>query len=184
MEEPEVPTEHLHESIEEKVEELEKEAKNELGKKGWTLWLAVSTAFMAVFAAMASLQAGHHSNEAMVAQIKSSDKWSYYEAKGIKAEITQNMLLGKPADSTELKKKVSKYKAQQDTISRDAADLEKESSADLEKYKTLAMAVSLFQVSIAISAIAMLTRRKFLWYIALLISAGGVIQFILGYMAG
>jgi Domain of unknown function (DUF4337) len=183
MEEPEVPTEHLHESIEEKVEELEHEAKHELSKKGWTLWLAVSTAFMAVFAAMASLQAGHRSNEAMISQIQSSDKWAYYESKGIKSEITQNMLLGKPADSSALKKKIAKYKAQQDTISEQATDLEKESSANLEKYKTLAMAVSLFQVSIAISAIAMLTRVKYLWYTALLISCGGIFQFIMGYFA-
>ena len=82
MEEIEVPTEHLHETIEEEVEEAVK--KNE--RKGGML-IAISTALMAVFAAMASLLAGHHSDEAVIEQIRASDQWAFYQAKGIKDEI-------------------------------------------------------------------------------------------------
>ncbi|MDP9040624.1 MAG: DUF4337 domain-containing protein, partial [Bacteroidota bacterium] len=82
MEEIEVPTEHLHETIEEEVEDAVK--KNE--RKGG-MAIAISTALMAVFAAMASLLAGHHSDEAVIEQIKASDQWAYYQAKGIKEEI-------------------------------------------------------------------------------------------------
>lgn len=76
MEEIEVPTEHLHETIHEKV-----------GEAGWFRYVAISTALMAVFAAFSSLMAGHHSNEALIDQIKASDQWSYFQAKGIKGEI-------------------------------------------------------------------------------------------------
>src|SRR5438874_1943358 len=82
MEEIEVPTEHLHETIEEEVEEAVK--KNE--RKGGML-IAISTALMAVLAAMASLLAGHHSDEAVIEQIRASDQWAFYQAKGIKDEI-------------------------------------------------------------------------------------------------
>ncbi len=79
MEEMEVPTEKLHETIEEEVEEaIEKKE-----KKGG-MAIAISTALMAVFAAMASLLAGHHADEAVIEQIKASDKWAFFQAKGIK----------------------------------------------------------------------------------------------------
>ncbi|MGO9146526.1 MAG: DUF4337 family protein [Desulfomonilia bacterium] len=38
------------------------------------LWVALSTAILAVLAAVSSLLAGHHSNEALIEQIQSSDK--------------------------------------------------------------------------------------------------------------
>ena len=46
---------------------------------------AVLSALIAVFAAICALLAGHYSNEAMIEQIKSSDQWSYFQAKGIKS---------------------------------------------------------------------------------------------------
>ena len=49
--------------------------------------IAISTALMAVFAAMASLLAGRHADEAVIEQIKASDKWAFFQAKGIKDEI-------------------------------------------------------------------------------------------------
>ena len=82
MEEMEVPTEHLHEEINEKAEELSRKTENR-----WTLFVAISTALMAVLAALGGMIAGHHSNEALILQIKSSDQWAYYQAKSIKAEI-------------------------------------------------------------------------------------------------
>jgi Domain of unknown function (DUF4337) len=178
MEDPEVPTEHLHESIEEKVKEAEKEVE----KKGWSLLVAVSTALMAVLAAISSLQAGHHSNEAMIAQIKASDQWAFYQAKGIKAGIIENMLLNKPADSAKLTERLAKYKSDQDEISKEAKEDETESANNLKSYKILAEAVTLFQISIAISAISILTRKKFLWYIAIALTLFGAFHFILGNM--
>ncbi len=178
MEEPEVPTEHLHESIHERIEE----AGHKLKKKGWTLYLAVSTAIMAVLAAVSSLQAGHHSNEAMISQIASTDQWAHYQAKAIKYDIVENMLLSKTADSIKLKEKLVKYKEEEAEIFKEATESEKESKADLEIYKTLAMSVTFFQIAIAISAISMLTDKRFLWYGAIILSMVGVWQFIMGMM--
>ncbi len=177
MEEPEVPTEHLHEHIHEKLEEGEHEKKSR-----WSLFLAVSTAIMAVLAAISSLQAGHHSNEAVIDKEDASDKWAYYQAKGIKSDMVQMALLNTPADSGKLKEKIAKYKEEQADISKEAKEAEDESTMHLTKYKTLAMGVTLLQISIAISAISMLTRKKFLWYIALLLTLWGAYQFILGNM--
>lgn len=174
MEEIEVPTEHLHESIQEKAEEA---------KERWTMLLAISTALMAVFAALGSLMAGHHSNEALISQIKASDTWAHYQAKSIKYEIANVMKEVKTQKGEETGKvdeKLEQYKKEQEDLKKDAENSERESEAHLERHVTLARAVTIFQISIAISAIAMLTRRKFLWYGSMIFSIIGLVLFFIG----
>jgi hypothetical protein len=171
MEEIEVPTEHLHETIEEKVEEAIKE-----NEHSWSMYVAISTALIAVFAAISALMAGHHSDEALIAQIKASDQWAYYQAKGIKAEIKElGINMGKTTQAD-----VDKYKTEQDDIKKEATADEDESTVHLLQHVKLARAVTLFQIAIAISAIAILTRKKFLWYASIALAAVGVWFFILG----
>jgi Domain of unknown function (DUF4337) len=160
MEDIEVPTEHLHEEINERAKE---------GKR-WSLYLAISTAFMAVLAAIAGLMAGHYSNEGLIEQIKASDQWAYYQAKGIKAEISALS----PSNNTS----IAKYKTEQQSIKEIAEDFQKKSQVYLDKHIILARAVTLFQIAIAISAISILTGKRWLWYFAILISLIGVVFFI------
>ncbi len=80
MEAPEVPLENTQEHI--------KEHARESGEK-WILGVALSTAIFAAIAAIASLLAGQHINEAMISQIQASDHWAYYQAKGIKAGVLE-----------------------------------------------------------------------------------------------
>jgi hypothetical protein len=167
MEEMEIPTEHLHETIKEKAEEELKEVK----EQGWSLYVAISTALMAVFAAISGLLAGHHSNEALIEQIKASDQWAFYQSKGIKAEIRSIQ-----SNTAE----VERYKKEQEDIKKEAEEFQMNSKLHLEKHVQLAKAVTLFQVAIAISAIAILTRRKFLWWLSMLIALAGIVFFLLG----
>src|SRR3984957_20238142 len=78
MEDPEVPTEHLHEEIHHHAEHT---------REKWVLGVALSSALLAGLAAVSSLLAGHHANEAMIEQIQSSDNWAFYQAKGIKSAL-------------------------------------------------------------------------------------------------
>lgn len=169
MEEMEVPTEHLHEEINEKAEEK---------KERWTLYVAISTALMAVFAAIAGLLAGHHSNEALIEQIKASDQWAFYQAKSIKSEIRSLQ----PANFSPDTKSPEQIKKEEDDIRSKAEQSEKASEMHLQKHILLARSVTLLQISIAISAIAILTRKRFLWIAGMLIAIAGasflVIEFI------
>lgn len=170
MEEIEIPTEHLHETIHEKASEAAKEKES-----SWFMYVAISTALIAVLAAISGLMAGHHSNEALIQQIKASDQWAYYQAKGIKAEIKGIAVNGKPDEAA-----VERYKKEQEEIKQRAENAEKASNVHLEHHVRLAGSVTLFQIAIAISAIAILTRKKILWYGSLLIAAIGAIVFIMG----
>jgi hypothetical protein len=171
MEEIEVPTEHLHETIEERVEE----AVEKKEKKG-SMYIAISTALMAVLAALASLMAGHHSDEAVIEQIKASDHWAFFQAKGIKADI--HALSPTAATDT----MAAHYKHDQEEISAEAKSEEASSKDHLEHHHVLASSVTLFQISIAISAIAILTRRKQLWWVSMVISGVGIVFFVIGWL--
>src|SRR5450759_5157447 len=78
MEESEVPLEHLQEQVHHSAER---------SRERWISWVALSTAILAVLAAIAGLLSGKHVNEAMMNQIEASDQWSYYQAKSIKASV-------------------------------------------------------------------------------------------------
>jgi hypothetical protein len=168
MEEIEVPTEHLHETIEEEVKEAE--AKERKG----SMAIAISTALMAVFAALSSLLAGHHADEAVIEQIRASDQWAFYQAKGIKDEILS--LSTNPDKAT----RSEKYKSEQAEIQKKARESEELSHIHLEHHSVLARAVTMFQIAIAISAIAILTRKRMLWFVSLGISCVGLFFFVTG----
>jgi len=67
MEEAEVPLEHLYEQTHERAKH----------RPAWISWVALSTAILAVLAAIASLLSGEHANEAILSQIEASNQWSY-----------------------------------------------------------------------------------------------------------
>ena len=176
MEEMEVPTEHLQEAIHERAEEE---------KEKWALYVALSTAFIAVLAAIAGLLGGHHVNEALIDQIKSSDQWAFYQSKSIKSEIaasTAKILEAMPGKTVpaETKEAIARYNKEKEEIKAKAEEHEKTSETHLEKHVTLSKSVTIFQIAIAISAIAILTRKKKLWYAALFLSVIGAVFLILG----
>ena len=179
MEEIEVPIEDAQEHIHHAAHG----ATHDTGAK-WIMMVALSSAFLAAFAAVGSLMAGHHSNEAMIEQIQASDAWSFFQAKGIKASVLQSKIqlfeaLEKPVAAAD-KEKLEEYKKEQDELKDKAAEKEKESGIHLARHVTLARSVTLFQVAIAIAAISVLTKRRKFWYLSLGFGFFGLFFLILG----
>ncbi len=178
MEDPEVPTEHLH-------EEMEHHASH--GNAPWMMGVALSSALLAAFAAVCSLLAGYHANEAMVDQIQSSDKWAYYQAKGIKAAVLGSKMElleaeGKAAAARDVQK-MADYKKDQDDISAEANERQRSAEAHLGRHVIFARAVTLFQVAIAIGAISALTNRRAFWSVSLAFGVGGIVFLAQGWLA-
>jgi Domain of unknown function (DUF4337) len=190
-EEIEVDTDKLREAIDEEIEKEEK------GGARLVRWIALTTAILAALAAIASLEAGATVNEALVLKTEStklqsqaSDQWAYYQAKGIKADVVQASATswtaaGKtpPAD---IKSEFARYTAQQDTIRAEAKKLEGERDAKsheadelLERHHHYAGAVALFQVAIALGAIAALTRVRAVWIGSLVVGVAGIVLAVL-----
>jgi hypothetical protein len=169
MEEPEVPTEHLHEHIHEHAEH---------STERWILGVALSSALLAAFAAVASLLAGHNANEAVISQIESSDQWSYYQSKSIKEAQLAGKLdilasLDKPTPEAD-KSKLAQYGKEKEDIRKDAERLEKQAQHLLGTHEGLAVSVTLFQIAIAVGAISVLIKRKGFWLVSLIVGVIGV----------
>ena len=176
MEELEVPTEHLHETINEKAAEE---------KEKWSMYIALSTAVMAVFAAISGLLGGHYANEALIGQVKASDQWAYYQSKSIKAEIAAStgtiisIVSGKTLPAEDVAKS-AKYEKDKEEIKQKAQELDKESELCLNKHNVLARAVTMFQIAIALAAISILTKKRLLWVCGIVLSLIGIFFLLQG----
>jgi hypothetical protein len=194
-----VPTEPLetHE-LREKLEEAREHAEHgHRGGETWTLYLSLSTAIIAVFAAVGSLESGANEsrallakNEAILAQSKATDQWTYFQAKGTKAALfeVQSEVAPTPEVAAKLAARQERYKKEQEEIEREARALEedvKKRDAEGEEYfhhhHRFALGVTIFQVSIALSAIAALTRRKQLWWVSMVVGVAGAFYFAKGF---
>ncbi len=154
MEEIESPVEHLSEELHHAAEHA---------KENWLKFGALLSALLAVLAAISGMQSGHEVNKAMIDQIRASDAWGYYQAKGIKVMITEQQ-----PRTTNTAAQIKKYEEERQGIKKDAEAKAVSSERHLQAHETLSRAVTLFQVAIAMTAIAVLARqRKFL-----LVSAG------------
>jgi hypothetical protein len=188
---PEVETEKQHEAIK---EEFEKERSSFLKQ------ISITTAILAVLAALASLQAGSTVNlalalktEAVQLQNQASDQWAYYQAKGVKAEIqeasrTSWLAMGKEPPP-QYQQKMKYYQVEQAGIMKTAQEKERardekmrESEHLLHRHHGFAKAVALFQISIALGAVAALTRSRLVWFGSLLAGCTGIIFFALPFV--
>ena len=173
MEDLEVPTEHLQETLHEGAH----------GGPPWASGAALSSALIAVLAAVSALLAGHHANEAMIDQMRATDNWSFYQAKGIKAAVLKTkdetlVALGKPTSAEDLQH-AAQYEKDQEQIQDKAKEEEHASAEHLERHNALARVVTLYQVGIAMAAISVLGRRKWLWFFSLALGATASTLFIL-----
>lgn len=175
MEEAEVPLEHLHEHVKETAEH---------GGAAWISGVALSTAILAVFAAIASLLSGENANEAMMNQIEASDQWSYYQAKSIKAAVLEAKisLTGTPDQSDQSKR--DRYEKEQEEIQKEAKQKGVAAKSFFHKHEVFARGVTMFQIAIAIAAISALTRRRGFWIVSLFFGAAGCVFLVLASIAG
>jgi hypothetical protein len=174
MEEAEVPLEHLHEEIHHTAEH---------SREVWISWVALSTAILAVLAAIAGLLSGRHVNEAMMNQIEASDQWNYYQAKGIKAAVldAKMSLSGVPNESDQSKR--DRYEKEQEKIKSEAEHKEAAAKSNFHKHEVFAAGVTMFQIAIAIAAISALTRRRPFWVVSLVFGVAGCAFLVLATIA-
>jgi hypothetical protein len=154
------------------------------GTDKWVIYVAMTTAVIAVLAAITGLLAGDHADEAMLSQIHASDQWAYYQAKGIKSELLASsdkliIAMGKKP-SLQDSVKMKSYKTDQVKISAEANAAQQESKEHVEKHKILARGVTLFQIAIAIGAISIIVKRKLLWLVSISFAAVGIFFFLQG----
>jgi hypothetical protein len=147
------------------------------GGDNFTSRLAVLTALLSTVGAIFGYMGGHsqnaallYKNEAAIQKTSASNQWNYYQAKSNKqnlAELSITLTSGETAEK--YKQEVVRYKKEKEDIKADADKLEaaakeadKKSEAEMHVHERWALATTLLQIAIALSAITLLTRKRWL----------------------
>ncbi len=194
MPEEDIETAELKESVDASVERA-MEAERE--RSGFITYLSLSTAIIAVFAAVASLESGANSNEAILEkndavleQSRASDQWALYQAKNTRAVIAGEFAASSSgelarrfeAEAARLREEEAPLSARAREHEQRVAEHELSAQHLLSRHHRFAVSVTLFQIAVALSAIAALTKKKPLWWVALVGSALGLALFVAGLL--
>jgi hypothetical protein len=160
------PTEHVQ-------QEIHHQATHGSGEKWITA--AATTAILAALAAGAGALAIRHLTQSTLTRIKANDDWNYYQAKSVKSSLLDAKIYCAQLNKTEPRKadvdKKSEYATQMSEIQESAKESEVLSREHLESHETFEGSATLFHISIAIVAVAVVAKRRTFWYLSLV---GGV----------
>jgi hypothetical protein len=157
--------------------------------------IAVMTAIFATIGALFGYMAGATQNEALlfkneaaIRKTEASDQWNFYQAKSSKQNLAElGATLSSGEQQAKYAKEVERYKSEKEPIMAKADQLEKDSAAAEAKseeamhtHHRWAQAMTLIQIAIALAAITILTRLRWMGIAAVAVAMGSV---ALGAMA-
>ena len=148
------------------------------GSASMTNQIALFTAIIATVGALfgymggaTQANAGLYKNNAAIKKTEASNQWNYFQSKSTKqslAEVSRD-LTAVEADKVKYQAKIDRYekekteiKAGAEKLEADATAWDKQSDAEMHQHHRWAQATTLLQVAIALAAIALLTKRKWL----------------------
>ena len=141
--------------------------------------IAVMTAILATVGALFAYQAGAtqneallYKNEAAIRKTEASDQWNYYQAKSSKQNLSELAIeLAPESKKAFYTEEINRYKKEKADIKKDAEKLEaeskdwdKKSDDEMHQHHRWAQATTALQIAIALAAIALLTKRRWLEY--------------------
>ena len=156
--------------------------------KKMTNQIAMFTAIIATVGALfgymggaTQANAGLFKNNAALKKTEASNQWNYFQAKSTKqslAELARD-LAPLAEDKAKYQAKVDRYEKEKgeikvvaDKLEVDAKEWDHQSDEQMHQHHRWAQATTALQVSIALAAIALLTRKKWLEYA--MFAAGGI----------
>ncbi len=175
--------------------ELEHAAQH--GGDKFTARVAVLTAILSTIGAIFGYMGGHsqnaallYKNEAAIQKTAASNHWNYYQAKSNKqnlAELSVTLTTGEAQEKyrqavERYKQEKEEIKAEADKLEAEAKEADRKSEAEMHVHERWALATTLLQIAIALSAIALLTRKR--WLLGAVSGAAGlgIVVGVLGYL--
>ena len=153
--------------------------------------VALMTAILATVGALVSYRSGSAQNEALflknqsiLKQAQASDQWAFYQAKSLKSHVdgATAALAVDPAVRQRFLAEQAKEDADKAAVQAEARKLEaqsralgEESEAKLRPHEQLALALTFIQIAIALAAITVLTRRRWLLWGSIASAATGIV---------
>src|ERR1700722_4034526 len=170
-------------SVEEELQEAIEKVKDPFEKH-------VAATMAIIAACLAVVAVGGHlmTTEELLEQQKASDQWSYYQAKSIRryqSEVARDLFAGMnmAGQSTQYQKNADKYRKDDDDIQKEAQGLEQESHRRGHQALGFHMGEVFLEFSIVLSSLAILAKRKVLWYVSIVSGIVGVVVALIIYNA-
>jgi ABC-type multidrug transport system fused ATPase/permease subunit len=139
--------------------------------------IAVTTAILATLGALCAYQGGAtqanaslFKNNAAIKKTEAANQWGYYQAKSSKQNIAElGAVIASGEASEKYRGEVARYaqekteiKAAAERLEGEAKNWDAKSDAEIHLHHRWAQATTGLQIAIALSAIALLTRKKWL----------------------
>jgi hypothetical protein len=148
-----------------------------------TAVLATVGALFAYMGGATQANAGLYKNNAAIKKTEASNQWNYYQAKSSKQNLSElAVAIVAEERKPQYQKEVERYKAEKEQIKVEAEKLEAQardwdqrSDAELHQHHRWAQATTALQISIALAAMALLTRRKWLEWGMLGVASVGLV---------
>ena len=121
-------------------------------------------------------------NNAAIKKTEAANQWSYYQAKSTKQNLAELGLELAPSSRREYyEQAIGRYKEEKadikktaETFEAESKEWDKQSDEQMHLHHRWAQATTALQIAIALSAIALLTRRKWLQWGVYALSAFGI----------
>jgi septal ring factor EnvC (AmiA/AmiB activator) len=169
---------HVHGPHDHELEHAQQHAAGHGEGGGMINQIAMFTAVIATVGAVFSYMggatqanAGLYKNNAAIKKTEASNQWNYFQSKSTKqslAELSRD-LTASDAEKAKYQAKIERYEKEKKDIEADARKLEaasndwdRQSDQQMHQHHRWAQATTTLQVSIALAAIALLTRKKWL----------------------
>ncbi len=164
--------------------------------RGMAGQLAVMTAILATFGSIFSYMAGATQadagllkNDAAIKKTEASNQWNFYQAKSNKQNLSElGLQLVDDARKRQFEAESKRYAAEKAEIKLAAEKLEKQSGefdekseAQMHQHHRWAQATTLLQIAIAMAAMALLTKRRWLEKAVFVMSGLGLVVGGLAY---
>ncbi|HEY8047944.1 MAG TPA: DUF4337 domain-containing protein [Ramlibacter sp.] len=167
-----------------------------IGGHSLTNQVALFTAIISTAGAMFSYMGGAtqadallYKNNSQIKTTEASDQWNFYQSKSSKQNLSELAAAIVADDKKDFyRKEIDRYKGEKAEVMLAAKKLEAEakawdekSEAQMHVHHRWAQATTLIQVSIALAAIALLTRKKWLEWGMVGVGGAGI---VVGALAG
>ncbi len=165
-------------SVNEELSESTEQAREPFDKK-----VAASMAVIAAALAVVSVFGQVLANEELLAQQKSSDQWSFYQAKSIRryeSDIARDLfaaMAGATAAQSAEKyaANLERYEKDADEVQAEAKKLATESLLKGKQALRMHFGEVFLEIGIVLGTLAILTRRRELWYTSIVSAAAGAL---------
>jgi len=169
-------------------------AKEKEQREAWTKYVSLTVVITAVIAAIATQFAGKYSSRTQMSQAQASDQWAFYQAKAIKQHLDETALaqltrMGGANDAElagtikKLREHLARYDQEKAEIKAKAEGLETVRDDASRHGGKMGLAVSYFSIAIAAASICLVTKKKPLWFVSMILSAVAALQTILAWTA-